>query len=70
LPNAALGGPPFAVQQFQFAQSQEVARKVHAFGGTLLRDFIVLAKEGWQPQRFQMMVQQDLGRVHLNQLPG
>jgi hypothetical protein len=55
---------------FQLAQSQQVAWEVHALSGTLLRDFVVLAQECGQPQRFQMMIEQDLRRVHINRSPG
>ncbi len=64
LPDAALRGPAFAVEQFQFTQAQQVARKVHALGGAVLGHLVILAQECRQPQGFQMMVQQDLWRVH------
>jgi hypothetical protein len=50
-------GAPFAVQQFQLAQPQQVTWKIHALGGTLLRELVVLAQERGQPQRFQMMIE-------------
>ena len=50
------------VEQLQLRQPQQVTWKVHALGGTLLRDFVVLAQECRQPQCFQMMIEQDLRR--------
>jgi hypothetical protein len=62
--DAPLGRPPFPVQQFLLRQPQQVTGIIHAFGGALLRHFVVLAQEGWQPQRLQVMVQQNLGSLH------
>jgi hypothetical protein len=38
-------------------KAEQVTRKIHTLGGALLRDFIVLAQERRQPQRFQVMVE-------------
>src|ERR1039458_8336774 len=63
LMNAAFGGPTLAVQQLLFCQTQQVARIVHALGGTLPRHFVVLAQESRQPQLLQVMFQQHLWSV-------
>src|SRR5271166_5231144 len=58
--NAAFGGPPFAVQQLLFRQTQQVARIINPLGGALPRHFVVLAQKGRQPQLLQVMFQQYL----------
>ena len=61
--DAAFGGPPLAIQQLLFGQTQQVARIVHPPGRALSRHFIVLAQESRQPQLLQMMFQQHLWSV-------
>src|SRR5450755_623199 len=61
--NAAFGGPPFAVQQLLFRQTQQVARIVELLGGALPCHPVVLAEESRQPQLLQVMFQQYLRRV-------
>src|ERR1039457_773126 len=63
LMNAAFGGPPFAVQQLLFRQTQQVARIIDPLGSALPRHFVVLAQKGRQPQLLQVMFQQYLWRV-------
>jgi hypothetical protein len=60
LAHAALGGPPLALQQFQFGHAQQVARIVDIFGGALPGHPVVLTQEGGQAQRLQVMFEQDL----------
>ena len=61
--DTAFGGPSFAVQQFLFCQTQQIAGIVHALGRALPRHFVILAKESRQPQLLQVMFQQHLGSV-------
>jgi site-specific DNA recombinase len=49
LAHAALGGPPLALQQFQFGHAQQVARIVDIFGGALPGHPVVLTQEGGHP---------------------
>ena len=63
-PDAAFGGAPFPVQQLQLGKPQQVAGGIHALSDALLGHRVVLTQESWQPQRFQMMFQQHLGRGH------
>src|ERR1700722_12312298 len=60
LADAALGGPALAVQQLQFAHAQQVARIVDILGRALPSHLVVLAQEGGQTQRLQMMFEQNL----------
>ena len=60
LPDAALGGAAVAVQQLQFCHAQQVAWIVDVLDGTLPRHPVVLAQEGGQAQRLQMMFEQEL----------
>ena len=59
----ALDGPPFPLDHLQLGQTQQVAGMVDAFGGALTGQLVVLAQEGRQPQRLQVMGEQDLRRI-------
>jgi hypothetical protein len=63
LPDAALGGPSFAVQQLQLGHAQQVAWIVHLLDRALPRHLVVLAQDGGQPQLLQVMFQQQLRSV-------
>jgi hypothetical protein len=64
LPDSPLGSPLFALQQFQLGQTQQIAGMVHTFRRTLLSNLMVLAMERGQTQSFEMMLEQELRRVH------
>ncbi len=61
--DAALDHAPLALDHLQLGQPQQVARIVDAFGGALAGDLVVLAQEGRQLQRLEVVGQQDLRRV-------
>jgi hypothetical protein len=60
--DAPLDQPPFALQQLEFGQAQEVAGVVDALGGALPGELVVLAQEGRQPERLEVVPEQDLRR--------
>ena len=61
--DSALDHPPFALDQFEFGQAQKITRVVDPFGSALLGDLVVFTQERRQPERFQVMREQELGRV-------
>ena len=61
--DAALDHPPFPLDQFEFGQAQQVTRMVDALGGALPGELVVLAQERRQPECFEVMSEQQLGRV-------
>jgi len=61
--DAALDHAPLAVDQLLLGQSQQEAGIVDAFGGALPSDLVVLAQEGRQLQRLEVVGQQNLRRV-------
>ena len=58
--DAALDHPAFALDQLQFAQSEQVLDMVLALGRTLPRQLGVLALEGWQLELLEVVLQQHL----------
>ena len=57
--DAPLDQAPFAVDEFQFDQTQQVADAVDALLGALLRHALVLAQAGRQPQFLHVVGKQD-----------
>jgi hypothetical protein len=60
LTNATLDQPPLAIEQLKLAQPQQITRVVDPLGRTLPGQLVVLAKEGRQLQRLEMMRQENL----------
>src|SRR3954462_6192070 len=60
LTDAPLHRAPLALEQLQFGQAQEVAGMVDALARALPRLVVVLAQEGWQFQRLEVVDEQDL----------
>jgi hypothetical protein len=54
---------PFAVDQLQFGQTQEIAGMIEALGGALPSELVVLAQERGQLECLQVMSEQKLGRI-------
>src|SRR3954449_5581324 len=63
LTNAPLNQPPLAVQQLKFAQAEQIAGVVDPLGRALPSQLVVLAQEGGQLQRLEMMGQENLGNI-------
>jgi hypothetical protein len=61
--DAALHHAPIAVDQLLLGQPQQEAGIVDALGGTQPRDLVILAQEGRQLQRLEVVSEQDLWRV-------
>ena len=61
--DAALDHAPLAIDQLLLGQPQQEAGIVDAFGGALAGDLVVLAQEGRQLQRLEVVGQQNLRRV-------
>src|SRR5436305_14893892 len=61
--DAALDHPSFTLDQFEFGQPQQITRVVHPFSSALLGDLVVFTQERGQPERVQVVREQDLGRV-------
>ena len=61
--DAPLDHPPFPLDQFELGKAQQVAGVVDAFAGTLPGKLVILAQEGRQLERLQVMGEQKLGRV-------
>jgi hypothetical protein len=59
----AFDGPPFPFDYLQLGQAQQVTGVIDAFGGALARQFVVLAKEGRQPQRLEVVSEQNLWSI-------
>ena len=51
----------FSVDHLQLDEAREELNVVQPFRCGLLGQFAVFAQNGWQPQGFEAMVQQDLG---------
>ena len=58
-----LDHPPFPLDQLQFGQAQQIAGMVDALGGALPGELVVLAQEGRQLERLEVMGEQKLRRV-------
>ena len=58
-----LDHPPFPLDQLQFGKAQQATDMVDALGGALPGELVVLAQEGRQLQRLEVMGEQKLGRV-------
>ena len=58
-----LDHPPFPLDQLQFGKTQQVTGVVDALGGALPGELVMLAQEGWQLERLEVMGEQKLGRV-------
>ena len=56
----ALDGSALPVDQLELGQAQQVAGVVDAFGCALAGELVVLAQEGWQLERLQVMGKQNL----------
>ena len=56
----ALDGPAFPFDHLQLGQTQQVAGMIDPFGGALAGQLVVLAQEGRQPERLQVMGEQNL----------
>ena len=65
-----LDHPPLPLDQLQLGQPQQVAGMVDALGGALPGELVVLAQEGRQLQRLQVMGEQNLRRVGHDAAPG
>ncbi len=63
LADAPLDHPPLAIQQLELGEAQQVGGVVDALGRALPGQLVVLAQEGRQLQRLEVMRQQDLRRV-------
>src|SRR3954465_15689722 len=61
LTNAPLNQAPLAIQQLKLAQAKQIAGVVDPLGRTLPSQLVVLAQEGGQLQRLEIMGQQNLG---------
>ena len=59
-----------ALYQLKLGQPQQVARMVHALGGTLAGHLAVLPQEGRQLQLLEVVLQQHRGPVTHRLLPG
>ena len=55
--------PPLPLDQFQFGQTQQVARVVDTLGGALPGELVVLAQERRQLECLEVVGEQKLGRV-------
>jgi hypothetical protein len=60
--NATFDVAPLAIDALQFAQSKQIARVVGAILRRLHRHLLILAREGRQLQRLEMIAEQHLGR--------
>ena len=58
-----LDHPPFPLDQLQFGKAQQVTGMVDALGGALPGELVILAQEGRQLERLEVMGEQKLGRV-------
>jgi hypothetical protein len=59
----ALDHPAFPVDHLQFDQARQELDVVQPFCCCLLGQFAIFPQNGRQPQRFEAVVQKDLGRV-------
>ena len=63
LADAPLDHPPLAIQQLELGQPQQVGDVVDTLRGALPSELVVLAQEGRQLQRLEVMREQELGRA-------
>src|SRR3954452_17197077 len=63
LTDAPPNQPPLAIQQLKFAQAKQIAGVVDPLGPTLPSQLVILAQEGGQLQRLEMMGQENLGNL-------
>src|SRR3954451_24251727 len=63
LADPALHHPLLALDQLELGQAQQIAQMVHPFGRALPGQLVMLAQEGRQLQRLEMMRQQYLRHV-------
>src|SRR5215207_10217602 len=63
LTKAPLNQPPLAIQQLKFAQAKQIAGVDDPLGRALPSQLVVLAQEGGQLQRLEMMGQEYLGNL-------
>ncbi len=61
--DATLDHPPFPVDQFQFDEPGKVADMIHTLDRTLSGKLLVLAQEGRQLQRLEVMREQEFGSI-------
>lgn len=59
----ALDHPAFPVDHLQLNEACKELNVVQPLGGSLLGEFAVFPQNCWQPQRFEAVVQKDLGSV-------
>jgi hypothetical protein len=70
LADAPLDHPPLALQELKLGQAQQVGGVVDTLRRTLPGELVVLAQEGRQLERLEMVRQQELGWVaHAAALP-
>jgi hypothetical protein len=62
-PDAPLDEPLLAVDQLELGEAQEIADMVDAFARTPPRLFVVLAQEGRQLERLEVMLKEQLRRL-------
>src|SRR5256885_1453846 len=55
LADAPLDQPPLALQQLELGQAQQVARVVDVLGRALPGQLVMLAQEGRQPERLEVV---------------
>ena len=58
--DAALDRTPLAINQLQLGEPQQITRIVDALGGALARHLVVLAQEGRQLERLEVVRQENL----------
>jgi hypothetical protein len=61
--DAPLDQPPLALEQLEFGEAREVAGVVDALGGALPSQLVAPAQEGRQPERLEVVPEQDLRRL-------
>ena len=69
LADAPLDHPSLAIQQLQLGEAQQIGAMVDALGRTLSSQLVVLAQEGRQLERLEVMRQQELGHIAHAALP-
>jgi hypothetical protein len=60
--DAPLDNPPFAIDEFELGEAQQIARMIEGLARRLGGDFVIFAQEGGQFELAQMMREQQLGR--------
>ena len=61
--DAPLDHAPLAIEQLELGEAQQIGRMVDALGGTLSSQLVVLAQEGRQLERLEVMGEQELGHA-------